>query len=317
MFDELLLLTDGRAAYFGDASGAVAHFTSLGHHCPESFNPSDYFLDVLSPDNRSPEAEQATTNRIRHIVDTWRSAYEQGLAAKEGVSDADLAGTKEILPIGNTTMSWDRYRANVVLLSWRAFAEQSRDYFAFGLKTFFSIFFALVIGGIYSNIGNSQQSIQNRYGLLFFILINSSFAGVNGVLTSFPKERDIVTRERSAQAYDTVSYYLSKVLVEAPLNLLPSTVYAFIVFWLVGLRYGSFGIFLGVFLFTNFVAILLGLFISAGTSSALAAQAIGTPLIIINLLFGGYYIRVDSLPIVLNWIPYISFFRWGFEVSTS
>ena len=31
------------------------------------------------------------------------------------------------------------------------------------------------------------------------------------------------------------------------------------------------------------------------------------------VLFGGFYINVNALPIVANWIPYISFIRWIFE----
>jgi len=28
---------------------------------------------------------------------------------------------------------------------------------------------------------------------------------------------------------------------------------------------------------------------------------------------GGFYIAVDQLPIVANWIPYLSIFKWGYE----
>jgi hypothetical protein len=71
---------------------------------------------------------------------------------------------------------------------------------------------------------------------------------------------------------------------------------------------------------------------SAVAPNVEAASAIGTPLIIIAILFGGFYITIDSLPIVANWIPvrsqipdkvlkcnnvlfiqYMSFLRWGFQ----
>jgi hypothetical protein len=37
---------------------------------------------------------------------------------------------------------------------------------------------------------------------------------------------------------------------------------------------------------------------------------------VIGILFGGFYINIDSLPIVANWIPYFSIFRWTFQVSS-
>jgi ABC-type multidrug transport system permease subunit len=89
-----------------------------------------------------------------------------------------------------------------------------------------AIFFALLIGGLYSNIGNSQESIMNRRGVLFFVLINQSFISVNAVITAFPVEKVIVGRERNGQAYSTFSYCLAKVLVELPLNVFPIVVYS-------------------------------------------------------------------------------------------
>lgn len=63
----------------------------------------------------------------------------------------------------------------------------------------------------------------------------------------------------------------------------------------------------------SLVAVSLGLAVSAVAPSVEAASAMGTPLVIIGILFGGFYISIDSLPIVANWIPYFSFIRWAFE----
>lgn len=82
---------------------------------------------------------------------------------------------------------------------------------------------------------------------------------------------------------------------------------------LVGLNPDTFGFYILISLFINFVIILLGLAISAFAPNADAAAAMGPPFLIIGILFGGFYISIDSLPIVLNWIPYISVFQWGFR----
>ena len=36
-------------------SEAIPFFSTTGNHCPRNYNPSDFFLDVLSPDSRTPE----------------------------------------------------------------------------------------------------------------------------------------------------------------------------------------------------------------------------------------------------------------------
>jgi ABC-type multidrug transport system ATPase subunit len=55
MFDKLLLLSCGRTIYLGPANTAKEYFKASGFICPSLFNPSDFFLDVLSPDTRSTE----------------------------------------------------------------------------------------------------------------------------------------------------------------------------------------------------------------------------------------------------------------------
>ena len=57
MFDRLLILSEGSTMYFGDAKNAVAYFSSVGCNCPSNFNPPDFFLDLLSPDNRNANSE--------------------------------------------------------------------------------------------------------------------------------------------------------------------------------------------------------------------------------------------------------------------
>ncbi len=61
------------------------------------------------------------------------------------------------------------------------------------------------------------------------------------------------------------------------------------------------------------VIIALGMVVSALAPNVDAANALSAPFLIIGILFGGFYIKIDSLPIILNWIPYISAFRWSFQ----
>ena len=316
MFDRLLLLSEGQTCFFGRSCEAVSHFASIGYLCPESFNPADFFLDVLSPDNRTEEMERKASEAIKKIAGTW-----VGMAANKGIGgagDSFLEKGKTIVsaaaPVSGDKTDWVKIMRNMMLLCWRAWAEQSRDIVTLVIKCIITIFFALIIGGIYSNIGNSQSSIQNRNGLLFFVAINQGFNALIGVLNTFPKEKLMVNRERAGRAYDTTSYFLAKFFVEIPLNVLPSFIYSLIVYWLVGLNKDRFGEFVGIGMLETCVAVALGLAVSAAVPTVEAANAVGPPLMVIGILFGGFYIDINSLPIVANWIPYFSFIRWAFQV---
>ncbi len=60
MFDDLILLSEGRMLYSGPASEALSYFEELGHHCPQHYNPAEFLADLISVDASNPEAQQET-----------------------------------------------------------------------------------------------------------------------------------------------------------------------------------------------------------------------------------------------------------------
>jgi len=58
------------------------------------------------------------------------------------------------------------------LLLWRACAENMRNYGSIIIRSVTVLFYAMVLSLIYQDLNYSQQSIQDRTGLLYFMLIN-------------------------------------------------------------------------------------------------------------------------------------------------
>jgi len=215
--------------------------------------------------------------------------------------------------IGNDNTSFLKTLQTLIVLFWRNGTEQIRDIPSLMSRLIPCIIFAFIIGGIYSNIGNDQVSIQNRKGVLYLLLVNSGFITIGPVAATFPLEKLVVARERTVQAYSTLAYFIAKVLVEIPLNLLPTLLYAVIAGLLIGLNPTTFGYYILIFMMYTLVIVALGLGIGAFAPSVDAASAMSAPFLVIGILFGGFYIQVDEIPIVLNWFPYISPLRWAFE----
>jgi len=69
-------------------------------------------------------------------------------------------------------------------------------------------------------------------GLLFFVLINSSFSILFPILTVFPLAHAIMKRERSAGMYRTTSFFFAKLLVEIPSQILQRCWYYIILYWM-------------------------------------------------------------------------------------
>ena len=78
----------------------------------------------------------------------------------------------------------------------------------------------LVIIGIYGQMDSSQESVQSRQGVLFFLSVNQLMLSVMNIVMTFPEERAAFVREQRAGMYSCLSYYLSKVLVELPFQII-------------------------------------------------------------------------------------------------
>ena len=72
LFDQLILLAEGRLVYGGPAGKqSVEYFSKLNFKCPSLYNPADYFLDIVSVDNRTEKDENLSKKRINFLIDSY------------------------------------------------------------------------------------------------------------------------------------------------------------------------------------------------------------------------------------------------------
>ena len=214
--------------------------------------------------------------------------------------------------IGQYPSSWC---TQFCLLFERSFQQVIRNRVLLVIRLVLSVFFGVLMGLIASGSGGGQRSIQDKSGVLFFTCINQAFGGMFGTLNSFPREKNIVMRERAAKSYYSSSYYLAKVCAELPVSAFFPMVYAIVVYWMAGLNPDPlrFANFIGITMLISLVSMGFGVFVAAGTNSVDAATQVGPQLLIVFLLFGGFYINTQSIPVWLAWIQEFSLLRWGFE----
>ncbi|KAG7167303.1 scarlet-like 2 [Homarus americanus] len=98
MFDKLLLLAEGRLAYIGSSSGALEFLDGLGHKCPSTFNPADYYIHTLAV---HPGHELRSRERIKKICDNFAvSPYAKDKATTySGVYPASSTTTSTIMAL--------------------------------------------------------------------------------------------------------------------------------------------------------------------------------------------------------------------------
>jgi ATP-binding cassette, subfamily G (WHITE), member 2 len=178
MFDRVLLLSEGRTIFLGPARDALGYFAAHGFKTPAYFNPADFFLDVLSPDTRSRDAEIDTGSRILALETAWKQkcadmAATVSAAAGNGSptkkKNTEVTGEVEeymedevhaSIRMVENDYSFERHMHIIQLLTFRSISSQFRNPAALIIRTVIGSVFGAIIGGMYSNISDDQRSIM-------------------------------------------------------------------------------------------------------------------------------------------------------------
>eukprot|EP00879_Flechtneria_rotunda_P017959 GHRR01018823.1.p1 GENE.GHRR01018823.1~~GHRR01018823.1.p1 ORF type:complete len:592 (+),score=216.60 GHRR01018823.1:138-1913(+) len=292
MFDDLLLLSEGRCVYWGPADIALDYFEQLGHSCPQHYNPAEFVADLISIDYSSPDAEAESKARVQGLVDAWNQKADVvrerihrspgGVMALGAVSAGPVAG-------------WFRQFSLLLRRSWR---QITRDKAAAMARLSSNISSAAIFGAIFFRMQKKQSNIQDRMGLLQVAAINTAMSALVKTIGVFPKERTIVSRERTRKAYNVLPYLTAKLLAELPVSCVFPLVFGGMVYPFTGLnpKPNRFAKFLGILTLESFTAAALGLSVGAFAPSQDAATAIGPAVMLVWIIFGGYYCNADNIP---------------------
>lgn len=241
LFDDLLILAEGRIAYYGTITGSIDYFARLGYQCPQYSNPADYFFmsilsdisgnAVLSSDPQTGDVSQeeiirrrqsrpvswiptgiteSSEERIERILDYWPESpeYAEMMALIQNLPGNGVG----VLSLKGQASYWTQ----VGYLFGRASKNAIRNPMIVWVRFIQSIFIGLLLGLVYMDQSQypPAEQIQNKAGVLFFIAVNQYFAAANQVLAIFYAEKEVFFREFQAGYYRLSAYYWTKVLVE-------------------------------------------------------------------------------------------------------
>eukprot|EP00052_Salpingoeca_macrocollata_P002474 m.30691 g.30691 ORF g.30691 m.30691 type:complete len:648 (+) comp12321_c0_seq1:96-2039(+) len=315
LLDNLLLLSCSRTMYFGPTDKCLEYFSRLGYDCPSTFNPFDYIVDLVSVDLRKPEDEKSSRERVRFLTSAYEDYEQQQPPQPEcNVQQLDTNTLHQMAP-PKFMASWSK---QFWLLSQRSLRKVWRDSRSNRAIFAQSVIVSVMLGLIWLRAGqfSSGEEVQAVTGALFFILVNACFRAVFGIIFVFPAEKAVVMKERQDRIYRTSCYYFAKSLAELPRTLLSIFILTLIFYLLVDLRPGvqNYLALYGIVLLVTMAAEGVAYSVSAFARDSQHAGAITPLFIIIPILFGGFFINLDLVPVFLHWLSYVSFVRYGFQL---
>ena len=301
LFDDLMLLSDGHVVYYGAAKDATAYFSNITLPCPAFYNPADYLLKLLSETNE--KGEPLKNDLIEHYNTTVYPTIEFPMIKPKEVNE------EKDEPKWPTS-----FFHQFALLGWRSF-RQKKGAILQRLYVGQILFAIFVISMLWFQLDDDKEDTRARFGLLFISTVYWILLPMLRVVSSFPAERGVLSRERSTGTYRLSAFYLSKQCAEIPLEFILPIIYCIIVYWATGLNRSieKFIIFTVVILLDVAISYSIGLWISSAILSVPKAAVVVTSYFLLTMLLGGFYIEEDAMPIWLSWAQYLSPARYVFE----
>lgn len=308
MFDDLLLLAKGSVIYHGPTSQVVPYFAHHGYDCPQYTNPADFvFMQILN------DQREGSEERITKMLEKWSQSPENKALFEE--LEELSAG---IIP-ENALRAKTSFATQFFYLIKRSWRNVLRNKMVAQVKIFQSIFIGLLVGIIYFDLNSKpyQAQLQDRIGSLFFLVLNQFMGSSMGVLHAFSHERPIVLREYTQGYYSLLAYYVTKVLIEVPFQILAPIICVSVSYYMIGFQ-PAFSKFL-ILIVTAILSALagMGLGFLAGSSFPNIGIALAVlPMLLLPLmLFSGLYINSDAIPVWLRWIKDISPTYYAFNAA--
>lgn len=162
-FDKVVLIEDGRCAYFGRAEDARAYFEGLGFECPPRWTTPDFLTSVSDPNAR--RVKKGWEDRIPRSAEDFQQAYRGSPDFKQNLRDiedfekevksqeAEREEARRRAPKKNYTVPFYK---QVLILTERQFMIMYGDRQTLVGKWGILTFQALIIGSLFYNLPQTR-----------------------------------------------------------------------------------------------------------------------------------------------------------------
>lgn len=204
------------------------------------------------------------------------------------------------------------------LLFHREWKNLGRDVAALGTRFGTTIFLSILVGIIFLDVGETDSSVnanlQSHFGSLIMVLLMGMFGTAQPALISFPSERPVFLREYSTNHYSVVSYFMSRLTMEAFITALQVLVMCLLTYFMIGFQM-SFEIYFGTTYVLAMGSTALAVLLGASLENPAMAQEMLPILFVPQMLFAGFFVVPELIPSWLRWARYLCTLTYALRIS--
>ncbi|OIV98220.1 hypothetical protein TanjilG_18759 [Lupinus angustifolius] len=312
-FDELFLLTRGGEEIYSGPIGPqsrhlIEYFQRISQvgRIRDGYNPATWALEVTT-------RAQEDLFGVK-FSDIYKNSdlYRTNIALVRELSNPPPDSQDLHFPSKYSQTYLNQLKACV----WKINKSYWRNTSYNAVRLLLSVAMSIMFGVLFLRLGSlrsTKEEIMNGVGSMYMAIL---FMGRNNAGTVRPvllAERTVFYRERAAGMYSALPYAIAQVVIELPYTVVQVTIYAIIVYAMMGFQWTAAKFFLNLFFI--FITILYftynGMALSAISPNQPFASILSSLMSTVWTLFAGFLIPTQKIAIWLRWLAWLCPTLWS------
>ncbi|TYH32398.1 hypothetical protein ES288_A01G249200v1 [Gossypium darwinii] len=321
LLDRLIFLSRGNTVYNGSPSSLPRFFAEFGHPIPENENKTEFALDLI---RELEENSHGGTKALVEFNKQWQArrkprtiiTRKPNFSLKEAII-ASISRGKLVSGATNESSLPDfanPFWIEIIVIAKRSITNSKRMPELFAIRLGAVLITGFILATMFWQLDDSPKGIQERLGFFAFAM-STTFYTCAEAIPVFLQEKYIFMRETAYNAYRRSSYVLAQSLISIPSLIILSITFAGTTFFSVGLAGGSAGFFF--FFLTILASFWAGssfvTFLSGIVPHVMLGFTIVVAILAYFLLFSGFFISKNRIPLYWLWFHYISLVKYPYE----
>lgn len=293
--DRLILLHKGMVMFTGRCSDIPDYFGQRGYPCPPHYNPADWVLTISETvkENHLIEAGFFTNNEGTEVPSV-------ACVVDENTDHAAISKRGPIETIG--------FFQQTKLLFKRELMNLKRNTHFLKVRTGMTIMVSLLMSLIFYQVAKTDFTqfinVQTTFGALLGSLLANIFSTILPSVLAFPEERPVFLREYSTKHYTVAAYFASRFAMELVVTAAQVVISSLFTYFMIGFS-ATYGLFLAILYVLAMNSTALGVLLGSSVKDPKVAPEFLPLVFMPQILFAGFFVPPDLIPVWLRWIAYI------------
>ncbi|XP_076141336.1 ATP-binding cassette sub-family G member 5 [Alosa pseudoharengus] len=316
VFNRIAIMSLGELVFCGEPGEMVDFFSGLGYECPEYCNPFDIYVDLTSVDTRCSVREAATSSRMHEITSAYQSSeiYQSMLGKKERACQRQ---DKPTIPFKSKESPSGVSKLGVLVR--RTMRNLSRDRMGVLMRLSQNLIYGLFVAFFVMRLDEdvTKGAVQDRIGIIYQSMGASPYTGMLNAVALFPALRAISDQESKDGLYSKWQMFLAYIVHILPFSIISVFIFTSFLYWTVGMNPepNRFLCFSAVIMVPHLIGEFLTLALLGVVQDPTMVNSGVALLNIAGILVGSGFLRsTQHMPLVFQWLSYLTFQKYGCEL---